>query len=328
MITIQNESDAFAVLQRLLDGEDFGIERIRFKGWPTYNLYLKGEKFEASVTPSVMRALLELQRGVYRTATQAIYDDTNINRLTDEQRSQFELVLTVSQGSSDFLAKFWEIFEKIAKDGIGKMSGKQVAVVLVAAGLLYTGASVSEHYIDQLSKEAEQKADVQKKQIDADVQKSHDEVTTKQLQILADVVKKFPETRQIAEDAKTVQHEVLRGSGEAQTIRLNGATLSGDRAREITHEDRQISEDFKFDGLYRILAVDTSDSEVTRVRIGNGDGQFLANFKDDSLGSRQIARLQTNLMSREPIRIAGSGKKLRGKIKSARITSIGDATSS
>lgn len=45
-IVIQNEEQAYAILHKALNNkiEEYGT--IRFEGWPTFNLYLKGEKFD------------------------------------------------------------------------------------------------------------------------------------------------------------------------------------------------------------------------------------------------------------------------------------------
>ena len=66
-IVIRSEEDAYEVLRKARDGELGPYNSIVFDGWPTLNLYLKGDKFHQSITPTVMKGLLEFQKGIYRS---------------------------------------------------------------------------------------------------------------------------------------------------------------------------------------------------------------------------------------------------------------------
>lgn len=89
-IVIRSEEDAYEVLRRARDRELGPYNRIIFDGWPTLNLYLQGEKFHQSITPTVMKGLLEFQKGIYRSYAAAKYDHP-AKRLSEKERDELEI---------------------------------------------------------------------------------------------------------------------------------------------------------------------------------------------------------------------------------------------
>ena len=77
-IVIRSEEDAYEVLRKARDGELGPYNSIVFDGWPTLNLYLKGDKFHQSITPTVMKGLLEFPRGVGRFCPAAKDDHSSM----------------------------------------------------------------------------------------------------------------------------------------------------------------------------------------------------------------------------------------------------------
>jgi hypothetical protein len=313
-IIISSDKAASELLSRLLT-EDIHIQDVEFSNWPLYSLHVKGERYKSSLTPSLMRPLIELQKGLYKTASRAIYNDENSNRLTPVQRSEFEYVLTVEPGSTDAQSTWETIFEKIIKECVGKMSGKQVLILLLSAGLLYAGTSTATHYIDMIDKNNVLEQETKK---DAAVALEH----TKQMQILADVIKKYPAVKKTKDEAAEVQYQILKETSDADEVSLNGVVLSGDKVREITGTEREKSKAASFVEQFRILSVDTTDALRTKVKVRGKNTEFIAAFNDESLDSKSIKLLQKHLISREPVRLHIEGKKLGGKTIHARIVSV------
>ena len=317
---ISSDADAVALLEKLL-AEDVNPE-VEFSGWPIFTLYLKGEKYEQSITPSLMRPLLELQKGLYKTATRAIYNDDNINRLTEEQREKFEYSLQVLPGSSDNNAKMDGIYTAIAKSAVGKMTGKQVTIVLLCAGLFYAGHSAYSKYLDHLDKVDGNAQVVKTVELFTKTIKDQQEAATKQAQVLADAVKQFPQVKRTQLEAEEVHFQVLRESRDADEVVVNGVGLTGKKAAELTEEGRQKSSEVKYVDQFRILAVDTTDALKTKVKVRKGKLELWASFNDDSLDSKAIRLLQKHLLNREPVRLRIEGKKLSDKILNARIIAV------
>ena len=101
-IIIQNEEDAYQILQRAHNGELGPYSEIIFDGWPTLNIYLKGNKFHQSLTPTIMRGLLEFQKGIYQSFASAKYNHPT-KRLSEAEKKDLEIRVNVSKGSSDLL---------------------------------------------------------------------------------------------------------------------------------------------------------------------------------------------------------------------------------
>ncbi|WP_143131436.1 hypothetical protein [Noviherbaspirillum humi] len=320
-IVVSNDSDAVALLERFLN-EDIDPSVVEFNGWPVYTLYLKGEKYHQSITPSLMRPLLELQKGLYKTAARVIYNDDNTNRLTDEQRGQFEYTLKVYEGSSDTNANLQDVFTGIAQSAIKKMNGKQIMIVLLAAGLLYTGHGAYEKYIDHLDKVDTNSTAVKNQEILAKSLKDQQDASLKQMQVLAAAVKQYPDVKRTQEEAQEVHFSVLKEARDADEVMVNGVPVTGAKARELTDEQRKKSEKAVFVEEFRVLAVDTTDASSTKVRVRNAKHEFWASFKDHTLDSKAINILQKHLVSRERVRLRIEGKRLGGKVQNASIIAV------
>ena len=67
-IRIESEDEAWEYLRRALAGDlpDDLVPAVAFKGWPHVSVYLPDTPIEASISPQMMRALVELQDSIYR----------------------------------------------------------------------------------------------------------------------------------------------------------------------------------------------------------------------------------------------------------------------
>ena len=313
-IKVSSDKDAWRLLEAL-QTQDIQLDDVEFSGWPMYNLCVKGDRYHSSITPSLMAPLIELQKGLYKTASRAIYDDDNSSRLTTAQRLEFEYSLSVHEGSSDAKSDWADIFKKIIDTCAGKMSGKQVLTLLVCAGLLYTGNNVATRSFDHLDKTASASHE-------ATVKKDANDAELKRMQLLADVIKQNPSIKKTQEEAEAVAFEILREASDAEKIVMNGVTITGEQAKAITDVGRSKSATVTLLENFRILALDTTSPIKTKVRVRKGQSEFVANFEDDSLDRRSIQLLQKHLLSRENVQLRIEAKKLSGKYIQAKITAV------
>ncbi|MDY3307599.1 hypothetical protein [Psychrobacter sanguinis] len=113
-VTINGMDDVVSTLQRLLDSPDTDVSyRIDVQSLPDFELYLKGEKFDNSITPSIMKGVIELQKSIYRAYLIARYGSDNLQMLNNYERSALELRVIVQPGSTDLFAKMCDVAIKL-----------------------------------------------------------------------------------------------------------------------------------------------------------------------------------------------------------------------
>lgn len=113
-IIIKSEEDAYEVLSNALAGTIQPFGTVIFDGWPTLNLNVKGRKFHQSLTPTVMRGLLEFQKGIYQSFAAAKYNYPS-KRLSESEKKDLEIRVDVHEGSSDLDINFNEIALKLVE---------------------------------------------------------------------------------------------------------------------------------------------------------------------------------------------------------------------
>jgi hypothetical protein len=83
IIDVSSEKIAWDTLRKVLNNEiNCENYQLSFKNadWAVFRLYIKGPKFEYSLTPSAMKALIDLQKSLYHSLGVILHDDENINK--------------------------------------------------------------------------------------------------------------------------------------------------------------------------------------------------------------------------------------------------------
>lgn len=131
----------------------------------TLRVRVCGKGYGASIPGEQLRTLWELQTDLYRLAAFAIHGSTDIRVLTQEERHQFELKVTVEEGSwlSEIAtADFWSAF---FEHTVGKMSGAELGLTIGGCALLICGYLSWSRYNQRL--EIVEKEKTQQKQTDS-----------------------------------------------------------------------------------------------------------------------------------------------------------------
>src|SRR3546814_10268998 len=97
-LNVQNEDEAWALLERTIKEAGDQNVQVNFDTWPEFKLTLKGEDFRGTVPTRVMPPILELQKNIYRAYCQAKYNTDDIRCLKNEERAQLELIVEVHPG--------------------------------------------------------------------------------------------------------------------------------------------------------------------------------------------------------------------------------------
>lgn len=130
------------------------------------NLKIKGDNYNSSITPPVMRAILEMQEAIYR-----IYREySGEKQLTQSKKLELDVVVKVEKGSSELLISFIEQFDLI-KEAVKNMTGTQTLICFVATAVLFTTYKITGKAFDYLGKKKKMELELQKSKIDAEIKK-------------------------------------------------------------------------------------------------------------------------------------------------------------
>lgn len=324
-IIIKTEEDAYEFLEKSLKGElVLKLSDIQFEGWPKLKMHLVGDKYHQTITPPVMKGLLEFQRSLYRSYAISRYNTPNIRILSREEREEFEIEVKVSDGSSGYEIDLQELLIRLIEQVGAKMEPVHLITLVLGIGVLYTGQSALRLFLDNRKevREKELRSEDQRAQIEALNFSSEQE--TKRAQIIAGLVDKYPRMESIRKDAYQANTALLKGVASADEGLFRGVSLDGDIARVLTTNARLLSEQIRLDGDFRIMRVDSSDPAVFRVRVLNIESgeQIDAIVQELSLSRRARLILQEAEWNRQPVRLLINAKENRGEIRSAIILRV------
>lgn len=304
-VIIRNEADIYQILENYLKDENYFFNTdIKVKSLPKLELKLEGEEFHSSITPTVMKAFIELQSGLNRAYAVAKYGEANANRLTQEEKKELEFVVRVEKGSSLFSLDFTSGFTKLLEQGMTQMNGTQMTVALISMAAMWFGSSAFKNYLDY-RKEQRTAAAKEAQDIELIQQlKFVSEQETERARILAQVAAKEPLVKSVKELSDEAKAEAVKRFAQAEKIYLgNDTELTGEQAEELAKNTRKKTIEARMDGIYRILAVDSSLPDEFKVTIqAQGSGiKFTAVVQEDSIEQKYKKILQQNEWARTPL---------------------------
>lgn len=136
-----NQDEIFDYLNKILNDEiedseipdDFLFE----KNSAFLSVVITGSHYNSTVTGTVSRAIWELQQEIYRAVASTIYGVDSIKKLSKADLDRYNLVITVSQGSSGFLGEISTLLNSL-KDSISSMDSKHKLILFLGAVVVIT----------------------------------------------------------------------------------------------------------------------------------------------------------------------------------------------
>jgi hypothetical protein len=101
VFTIRTESDFLMAANLALTGKLDFAAGVRFEGWPSLTLNVKGKRYNKTLPTNAMAGLLGLQEAYNRAYAIVKYGTTNLQRLTEAEKSDLEFVFEVTEGSTN-----------------------------------------------------------------------------------------------------------------------------------------------------------------------------------------------------------------------------------
>ncbi|MGB0732122.1 MAG: hypothetical protein ACPGPF_00105 [Pontibacterium sp.] len=324
-IVISSEQDAIDLLNDI-HGEKLSANdlSIKFDGWPKVDFHIKGDKYHQSITPALMNAFIEMQRGVNRAYTVAKYGSYNVSQLTDVDKKKLEIAVSVGDGSSIFGLDFQEILENFLSGAVSKMTSKELIFLVVTLGLMYAGDSAYKAYLQDRKDARELEAQIKEQESNLTNLQFMSEKETERLKIVATIAQTHAAVDNVQRHAFDTATELFKRAATADSIEIGNAEISGEIAKKLTRNAKRKSEDVRLDGDYRILEVNSSLAKGFKVKIRNISNSmvFTASFKDGVLNDRVRATLADAEWSKIPVKLVINGKDLSGQITKAEVFDV------
>ncbi|BBP76492.1 hypothetical protein PHLH7_25960 [Pseudomonas sp. Ost2] len=322
-ITIRNESDAFEAIQTYLQEGGFK-GNVKLSGWPKLEVRLVGEKFDATITPPVMKSFLELQNLVYKSYAIAQYDTDDTRKLSSAEREELEILIKVEEGSSIFEIDFQGVLEKFAQKAAETMSPELIAITVIGLGVLWVGKASYGAYLDYRKEVrlGEAKTEEQRNILETMKESSREE--TKRMELMTKLMVREPKLEEVSRQAYDSKTEMLKGFAKADTATMSGITTTGEEAQELVVNARRRAVEQRLDGFYRVLRVDSSDPEAFKVKIRRhrAGTEFEALVEDITLNAEQKEILQYAEWERTIVYLSINAKILDESIKSAVVIGV------
>lgn len=322
-IIIQSEEDAYEWLKQAIEGK-LGKNNIILNGWPILTIRLAGDKFNQSLTPSIMKGLVDFQSAINRSVALSKYGVPDPRKLTKEEKDQLEFTVKIEEGSTILDIDL----QQIITEAIKCMDGTTAAITVLGLGLIWGGTTAFKAYLNHRKeiRALEAKSEEDRETLKTLYVMSKEE--TERTKLLVSIVKNNPDldnASRFAYDAKT---DLLKSFTHAEYAEIDNVELDSETSKILIKNARRKSEEIRLDGDYKILRNDTSDITAFKVRIQNLKTNDIidALVQDETLDQRNKQLLQNAEWNRKPVHLSINAKSLDGEIKNAVVISVHKTT--
>lgn len=304
LMVINSEDSAFNLLKQF---ESLTLDeqtRIEFSGWPVFELRIIGEDFHGSIPTRVMPPILELQKEIRRLYCLLKYNTENVQKLTEQDRRDTEIVVRVELGSSIFLAELGKIFNQILRNP--KVDGSHVTIMVVSIAALMT---TSYAWKDWLNAESE------KNLSNHSVQMSQQE--TERMKVLGEIIQQqSSEIRKTVEGIDQFRYDLSRRLDDSDKLFISQQQITtGEIAKEVTSKPRATAIDVRIDGLFTILSVDSGalrSGYKLKVRDISTKQEYMVAIPDGTLTKEKLEAIKEMEWGKQHIYLRLNAKKSMG----------------
>lgn len=306
-VTVQNEEDAFELVQKALDGNfESDVVEVGFSGWPKFEVTVKGDRYDSSVTTSLMRSLVELQSVLNRIYAEVLYGKT-AKSLTDEERQAIEIVFHVKEGSSNVVADLSGFFTELGKSAMEKMTGRQVVTTVVGAAAIWGTTSSFGSYLAHQEKM---------------LSEANRHSITNQL------IANQPKLMQIQNERDSNYTNILKSVSDAEHVEIDGEKITKGELELIVKPERKSSELKRIDGLYLVSSLKRrTDKYRIEIIRQSDDRVFTCDLFKGHLSMSEMTSITNSFTTETAIKL-NVVARVRGEvINSANIVGVQDMAS-
>lgn len=322
---IKSEDDAYLILEQIKNNKfpDLDNYSLKFEGWPRLDLTIRGEGYEAVITPTIMNGLIEFQKAVYKSYAISRYGTENILKLTKEEKQELEIRVTVEKGSSLIGIDFQAIAEKFSGNLVNKMTGTESLVLVLGLTVLLCGHSAYRYFLDKRVEARKEELRSEEHRTSLEAMKFASEQETQRTKLLVDLAQDNRQLQLLREQAFIAQTELLKSFKDTESTEIAGTEITGDMASDLVKNARRPSLEVRADGVYRVLVVDSSDPSQFRIKVRNVNtgSEFSAIVEDDSISLKHRSAIQEAEWTRTLIKLNINAKEVGSEIRNAVVIS-------
>jgi hypothetical protein len=301
-LIIKDEDSAYALLENINNGIMYDSTVLCIDSFPVFNIHIEAEKFHQSITPRIMRGLVELQKSIYQSYATVQYNSPS-KRLSEEEKSSLEITINVKGGSSNFDIDVQQIAVEFIKLIGHKMNATQVISLVVSFFVLYFSKSAYNAYLNN-------KKEIRIKEISDETQRKTleslqfmNQQETERAKLIISLAGKSHQIENIYKLSDDAHTEITKAICNGEKVSIQGVEVNTSTAELLTRNSRRTSSEVRLDGIYKILRLDCSHTSKYKAKIQNIDHgtELDADIKDDSISFDQKELLQKSLLNRCPI---------------------------
>ena len=240
-IKISTEEEFLRFLKNI-DNEEFLTNSILKADRLSVSMKIEGEKFNASLTGSLIKALADYQDRVYHIYKVQKYGASSNRQLTDEERRALEIKVEVKPGCTEAVLGF---IKDIIPEVVNNMTGQELSKTIIAVTGIVAGAWALKGIVAPAITNAFK---IKRKEIDAKIE-----------------IAKTEKEREYLTSIQSITHDAIEGmrsvaSGLAVTapekISIDDKSLTTDEAENIAAEMKKPRKEAKSDGLPDMYSVE------------------------------------------------------------------------
>jgi len=298
------------------------FEELDLGDWPQIHVYIPHPEVSSSITPPFMEAFLELQKQIYQLAAQASAGMADSGLLSEGVKAELQISVLVTDGSSNLTAKLEKIVPGLLKQMIGKLNGKQAAIILVSVAVLVGGNWGFTAWLEQ------------QKAIKIEELKSKDHIEAlkalslssagelEALKKIIGVLEKQGEIGSRALDAIAATNDaLLKAASKTSESSINDTHLTRQEAELLRTTPRKKAELRVANQRMRVLDINTSDPHELSILISTPDKkqQYRIKFGDTLFSDPSRKAMFAALDSREAIWMEIAFREIDGEVKSVQL---------
>lgn len=257
VVALDTEEKAWSILKQLVDNEiDADNLALDFANayWIKFNLHLKGERYQQSVTASMMKGLIEYQFANYRSIALILKNRASAGILSDMQKDRYELIFHITGGSTGANADGKGIAESLntpaVLEAVKKMSRRQIFILILTFLVMSYGGGMYAEHLRGITDIERIKADDAKdaRQVETDDKKdSRRQETINQLieadkeksKLLERVISKNEKANEIVVLHENAVDEILKNTNGAEYVVLQGRKITREQIDKLNKQTRR-----------------------------------------------------------------------------------------
>lgn len=324
-LQIESEDEAWEYLQLALAGEipDDLAQHIKFKGWPRLDIYLPNTPVDSSMSPTMMEALIDFQKSLYRTHAAITAGDPRV-RLTNAEKEQLEFRVKVEGGSSKLGLDLTQLAETWGVAALGRMTPGDTMTAIIATIIAVAGVTSFLAFLKHRTDVRKAELESREKEHFFDTFKTLSAEDTKRQELWLAAMTQVPVLAAVKAELDQAKTEIVRAVGEEGGGNINGLQLDQDVANDLTTNARRRAEDEQVRAQFTVSRVDTTAPDGFRVtlRFVEDGKSVTASLMDALISEEHRKRIREAEWNKQPVMVELKVRTSRGKIVEATVVDV------